>query len=347
MDTPEFVRATLQTGMWTSSIDLKDAYFHVPIHPRFRKYLRFQVLGKVYQFKALPFGLNTAPRLFTKVAAQLKKMGLSLGIRLHQYIDDWLNRVWSKEEVSLKTQNLLRLIEELGWIVNLPKSDLEPTRVFEFLSYRFNLANGLVFPTEKRFQKLILELSPLLTSPLTTPCGLMSVISLMEATSRQVPLGRLHMRPVQQALAQLWHWKSFLDSSIQISPAVQEHIRVVDHPWQCHGRGPPTSTSGNFGNVHGCVAGGLGCSLHLSHGSGQLVCPGANPPYKCTGDEGYFQYPPVICGLAHQQTCSGCHRQHYCGSLCQQRGWHTVMGPVCSFVANSGLVSAEKHRSVC
>ena len=32
MDTPELVRAILQTGMWTTSIDLKDAYFHIPIH---------------------------------------------------------------------------------------------------------------------------------------------------------------------------------------------------------------------------------------------------------------------------------------------------------------------------
>jgi hypothetical protein len=38
--------------MWTTSIDLKNAYFHIPIHPGYRKFLGFQVLGKVYQFRA-------------------------------------------------------------------------------------------------------------------------------------------------------------------------------------------------------------------------------------------------------------------------------------------------------
>jgi hypothetical protein len=44
----EMVRAALQTGMWATSIDLKNAYFHIPIRPAYRKYLRFQVLGQVY-----------------------------------------------------------------------------------------------------------------------------------------------------------------------------------------------------------------------------------------------------------------------------------------------------------
>jgi hypothetical protein len=84
MDTPEYVRAALQTGMWTTSIDLKDVYFHVPIHPSYWKFLRFQVLGKLYQFLALPFGLNTAPRLFTNLAPKVKNIGSKLGICVHQ-----------------------------------------------------------------------------------------------------------------------------------------------------------------------------------------------------------------------------------------------------------------------
>ena len=32
METPETVRTSLQTGEWVTSIDFKDAYFHIPIH---------------------------------------------------------------------------------------------------------------------------------------------------------------------------------------------------------------------------------------------------------------------------------------------------------------------------
>ena len=48
-------------------IDLQDAYFHVTIHPSSRKYLRFAFENKVYQFWVLPFGLNTAPQVFTRL----------------------------------------------------------------------------------------------------------------------------------------------------------------------------------------------------------------------------------------------------------------------------------------
>ena len=61
METAEVIPASLQTGEWVASIDLTDAYFHVPIHPKFPKYLRFHVQGQAYQFRALPFRIATAP----------------------------------------------------------------------------------------------------------------------------------------------------------------------------------------------------------------------------------------------------------------------------------------------
>ena len=61
METPETIRTSLQQGEWVTSIDFKDAYFHIPVQEQSRKYLRFHVQGRTYQLKALPFGLSTAP----------------------------------------------------------------------------------------------------------------------------------------------------------------------------------------------------------------------------------------------------------------------------------------------
>ncbi|XP_070805019.1 uncharacterized protein [Pituophis catenifer annectens] len=51
------------------SIDLMEAYLHIPILPKHRQYLRFSYAGKHFQYRALPFGLASAPRVFTKVLA--------------------------------------------------------------------------------------------------------------------------------------------------------------------------------------------------------------------------------------------------------------------------------------
>ena len=48
-------------------IDLRGAYFAIPIHPAHQKLLCFQFKNVTYQFKCLPFGLTSAPRVFTKV----------------------------------------------------------------------------------------------------------------------------------------------------------------------------------------------------------------------------------------------------------------------------------------
>lgn len=71
-DTVATVKASLRAGQWAFSLDMKDAFFQVPVHPSYRRYLRFSFEGKVYQYKVLPFGLCTSPLTFTKVVSQVK-----------------------------------------------------------------------------------------------------------------------------------------------------------------------------------------------------------------------------------------------------------------------------------
>ena len=78
METPESIRTSLIPGEWVSSIDLSDAYLHIPMHPNSRKYLRFR--SQVFQFTSLPFGLATAPQVFTMIIKEVKLMALSRGL---------------------------------------------------------------------------------------------------------------------------------------------------------------------------------------------------------------------------------------------------------------------------
>ena len=48
-------------------LDLKDAYFSVPVADDNRKYLRFKWAGRVYEYTCLPFGLTSAPWITTKL----------------------------------------------------------------------------------------------------------------------------------------------------------------------------------------------------------------------------------------------------------------------------------------
>ena len=159
METPETIRLSLKTGEWVTSLDFSDAYFHIPIAPRSRKYLRFFLFHQTFQFTALPFGLATAPLEFTKVVKEVKLMAQARGIRIHQYLDDWLLRAPSPEICLQHTQTLLVLCRKLGWVVNMTKSELVPTQVFNFVGYRFDLISSWVLPTQDRWQVLQEKLS--------------------------------------------------------------------------------------------------------------------------------------------------------------------------------------------
>ena len=61
METAGEILSSVREGEWLTSLDLTDAYFHVPIRMRCRKYLRFVVEGQIYQFAALPSDYELPP----------------------------------------------------------------------------------------------------------------------------------------------------------------------------------------------------------------------------------------------------------------------------------------------
>ena len=69
METIQSVLLSVRQGDWMASIDLKEAYLQIPVHPESCRFLRFVAQGQVYQFTALCFGLSTAPQVFSRVMA--------------------------------------------------------------------------------------------------------------------------------------------------------------------------------------------------------------------------------------------------------------------------------------
>ena len=179
METPESISASLIPGEWLSLIDLSDAYLHIPIHPNSRKYLRFCHKSQVFQFTFFPFGLATAPEVFTTFVKEVKLMALTGGIRIHQYLDDWLIRAQSQEEAQVNTQTVVELTQSLDWIINQEKSELKPAQVFSFVGYEYHLDSAFVKPTQERWLKLQDLILRLKSKHVLTARCLMSLIGLL------------------------------------------------------------------------------------------------------------------------------------------------------------------------
>jgi hypothetical protein len=217
-------------GSWAVSIDLKDAYLHVPIRREDRRWLRFSIGDQTFEFKCLPFGLSTAPRVFTRVVQEVGAFLRRKGIQIFMYLDDWLILAQSAEAV---TQSLNRVIDEvtsLGFIINLEKSNLTPSQEPIFLGARLDLVKGLAFPSSERLENLVLSCQSLETRNSAPASEWLRVLGFMASMVDLIPFCRLHMRIIQLNLL-----KTFNMSLHPMSRPVPVHWEVKRELrwWSC------------------------------------------------------------------------------------------------------------------
>ena len=202
METVASVLLSVREGDFLASLDLKDAYFQIPIHGSSRKLLRFMSEGTVYQFKALCFGLSTAPQVFTRVFAAVSAWAHARGIRLLRYLDDWLVLSSSEKKAKESIRELLSICRTLGIVINEMKSDLVPSQSAKYLGMTIDTGAGKVFPSLARVEKF-LTVAERFCSMQSPPAQLWQVVlGHLASLERLVPHGRLRMRSLQ------WHLKS-------------------------------------------------------------------------------------------------------------------------------------------
>ena len=98
------------------SLDLTDAYLHVPIHPTSRKYLHFALNDKIFQFRALPFGLSTSPYMFTHLMKVIASHLHRKAVTFFPYLDHWLSR--NHRRLTNGTQTINHSIDYKPWTAN-------------------------------------------------------------------------------------------------------------------------------------------------------------------------------------------------------------------------------------
>lgn len=125
-------QAVLQ-GDWFATIDLEDAYFQIPIWEGHRRYLQFAFNGRTFEFCFLPFGISLAPRTFRRCMDAVLGPLRREGIRIQNYLDDWLVCARSEVQCSRAVTWLRQHLEYLDLRLNKKKSRLHPTQSTKFL----------------------------------------------------------------------------------------------------------------------------------------------------------------------------------------------------------------------
>ena len=125
----------IRKGDYFVSIDLQDAYLMFLMHPFYWKFLCFDFLNTRYHYKVMPFGLTSAPRIFTKVFKKVLIFLRGKGLRVSAWFDDI---ILAASSISLILEHLhftKLILKSLGFIPHPTKSMLIPSQTISHLGF--------------------------------------------------------------------------------------------------------------------------------------------------------------------------------------------------------------------
>ena len=197
MDTLKTVIQLLTKNCYMASIDLKDAYYTVPIHKDFQKYLAFAWDDEIYVYTCLPNGLGPAPRLFTKLLKPPIHKLHKAGHILSAYIDDIYLQGSSFEECAANVADTIICFDKLGFIIHPTKSEFIPRQSITFLGFILDSTNMTVRPNADKIGKVTDTCKRLLAKNDCTIRELASAIGLLVSCFPGIAHGPLYYRELE------------------------------------------------------------------------------------------------------------------------------------------------------
>ncbi|KAI2650483.1 ORF V: Enzymatic polyprotein [Labeo rohita] len=192
-------------------------------------FLRFAFEGRAYQYKVLPFGLSLSPRVFTKFVDGALNPLWRKGIRILNYLDDWLIMAHSRDQLCEHRDLVLQHLSHLGLRVNREKSKLSPVHRISFLGMELDSINMTACLTNERTQSVLNCLKSFRHKTAVPLKTFQRLLGHMAAAAAVTPLGLLHMRPLQRWLhdrVPRWAWHR---GTLRIG--VSPQCRRLFSPW--------------------------------------------------------------------------------------------------------------------
>lgn len=225
------LRQVLRPGDWMVSLDLRDAYWHVPLARKHRHLTQFWFGGRCFQFDVLPFGLNVAPWVFTQVLRPAISLLRRRGVRVLAYLDDLLFLASSPQQCVEQAQMAVDLFSDLGFRFHERKSVLVPSQRLRFLGFEVDSVGLSLSMPQDKLRRLARECRSMANwmehadSPPTIR-ALSRLLGRLTASSDAVLVHRLRSVALERARARaLRATGSDWDSPCPLPPAALQELR--------------------------------------------------------------------------------------------------------------------------
>lgn len=261
METIREVSNMINRNDYLTSIDLSDAFLHIPLHIDSRRYLRFKWKSQVYQYSTTAFGLSSVPYVFSKICRPILNWARSQGIKLSAYLDDWILAAPTKQLAAQQSQLVVNQLRQLGWKINLDKSILTPSRNIEHLGFRLNTTTMTASLPTAKLRDLRRSIKQVLQQPTKqTPRKIHSLAMRIQAATFAIFPARLYTRHLlyyknqmvkstadwdkvlpldQPSIEELKWWYDNLNkwngrSILPTTPSATVYVDASNTGWGCH-----------------------------------------------------------------------------------------------------------------
>ena len=224
MESIKTVKGLIQEGDWMVKLDLKDAYLAIPIHAQHQKFLQFRWDSQTWQFKTLPFGLNSAPHTFTKLMKPVVAVIRRLAVRLILYLDDMLIAARTTEEVRRHLATALELLVALGFIINIKKSIFEPTQNLEFLGFQLNSLLMTISLPKDKLHAIRKAARRLQERKKCSVRDLAHLLGMMVAAHPAILPAPLHYRNLELGKTRALHQGGSYEQTLQLNARMNEEL---------------------------------------------------------------------------------------------------------------------------
>ena len=302
-------------GTLLAKIDIEHAYRNVPVHTEDRLLLVMQWREKFYMDTVLPFGLRSAPKIFSAVADALEWILLQAGVTfIIHYLDDYLTM---GKEHTKECENNLALIQQIcAWLgFPLKAEKMEgPTEILIFLGILIDtLRMELRLPQEK-----LAELKSLIAQwkykQASTKRQLLSFIGKLAHAAKIVKPGRTFLRrmlDVAHSVNDLNHYvklKSDFKSDLAWWECFLEHWNGLSMMESLHHKQAPSAV------WHTDASGSWGCGAYWG-GMGQWIQAQWNRDWLSKNITLKEIIPIVLATAMWGRQCSHKHVLVYCDNM--------------------------------
>lgn len=244
METLKSALQLIRKGCYFAKIDLKDAFYSIPIHCQDRKFLKFIWQDKLFQFTCLPNGLGTASKIFTKtlkpVFSTLRKMGHTNVA----YIDDSLLQSDTYKACTKNIKDTLNLVDSVGLTVHQEKSVVIPDQCIEFLGFLLHSVKMTVRLSHRKVQNIKTLAEKILKRKTITIREFAQLIGKLVAAEPGVLYAPLYYKSMEldrdQALKQNYgNFDAVMNLSFETKMCLKWWIKNVENSCRPISFGPP------------------------------------------------------------------------------------------------------------